>query len=109
MLLDKEHNILKVSDLGTSKITSVSASATGQAPGTVTTDTLFGTVGYRAPEVKQNIRSTAAVDVFGLGRSIWKMIYRQRVLDAEVLQSYDTWPKESKVDVSENIWKFVKR
>ena len=100
MLLDEYHQLLKINDLGIVKM------------GTIISDVLHceytsdrGTPGYCAPEVIDGDVDTCTpkLDVFGLGRSIWNMIFRCNPKDTldETLAM--------KVTVSPTIWAYVQR
>ena len=75
MLLDKDHRLLKISDLGIAKLATIVSEV---LQGDYTYDN--GTPGYRPSEmIKGDIDSctstcTSKVDVFSLGRTIWSMI-----------------------------------
>lgn len=108
MLLDEKYNHLKITDLGLIKVGIKQPN--GSYVFEYTSDR--GTRGYMAPEIEKNIENfTSKVDVFGLGRTCWAMIYRPSLYPQEGVV-VETLTKQSevlsKVPVSEEVWKYVK-
>lgn len=75
MLLTK-NGVLKISDLGISKLKPIPMQK--KAGDVLITNTLcHGTPGYRAPEIEAKQPYTNVVDVYSLGKSIRHMIDRK--------------------------------
>ena len=105
MLLDATHYRLKISDLGITKAAIAGTSGKITFPYTSSR----GSLGYVAPEVVNGDEEnfTKAVDVFGLGRSVWSMVYRE---DPDyTMKVADTLINNLKVPVEQEIWFFILR
>lgn len=80
MLLSNNRNLLKLSDMSLSIWT-------GENQYENTFDGR-GTPGFRAWEIENGEDYTSAVDVFGLGRSLWNMLHRQHPTDRGLAASF---------------------
>lgn len=86
-MLLTEDGVVKISDLGISKLKPIPMKQTN---GEVLITNTFhhGTDGYRAPEIDAGKPYTNVVDVYSLGKSIRHMIDRKQVFRSDLLQIF---------------------
>ena len=102
MLLDVVHHLLKISDLGISKMSPEPTKPLPEVDFPLTK--WFGTPGFVPTDTVDHY--SAEIDVFALGRSIWSMIFRKHPIDAEVTA---TLTAGTPIDISTELWQFVIR
>ena len=90
MLLDKDYQHLKITDFGLNKVGVVE---NGECSFEYTSDS--GTPGYCAPEILKDVKAfTTKVDVFALGRTCWRLMYRAHVMNEIIVYKSMIDPKK---------------
>ena len=102
MLLDYDHNLLKISDLGISKLSPDTTKPLSEVDFPLTK--WFGTEGFVPTDTVDYY--SAEIDVFALGRSIWSMIFRVKPVEKEVSTSLEAGVPRS---IGRELWDIVIR